>query len=259
MHRRERRLRDGTDDRGDIPGPVRAQGIEISTGVVKQPRGDRNSNVLSEPSRTQHRLDECATDPSISVGERMDCFKLRMSDRGLGKHGKINSIGEGNKVVHERGDAVLMGRDKLCGVRPKTPATDPDLLVTPVTDDVRIALLKESAMHLQDGVAVDRLRQGKCRLHRSDVADDELRILRGVLTELRQGDLPSAAREVLNFGAGGTLGSKENGRKWCSDLPHFCIEAGKLAGCLFSQRMHLAVERYVEIRDQRGHRRQVRT
>ncbi|GAB3141571.1 hypothetical protein GCM10027057_25400 [Marisediminicola antarctica] len=56
-----------------------------------------------------------------------------------------------------------MGWDKLCGVRPKAPATDPDLLVPPVTDDVWIAVLEECAMHFHNGVVVDGLGQDKGR------------------------------------------------------------------------------------------------
>jgi hypothetical protein len=39
-------------------------------------------------------LDEGAADPFLSIGERVDCFEMSVSDGGLREHGKVNPVGE---------------------------------------------------------------------------------------------------------------------------------------------------------------------
>lgn len=118
MHSGERCLRDGADYRGNIPGPVCVEGLEILTGVVEEPRGNRNGHIVSELPCAQHRLKKSATDPSVAVRERVNCFELSVSDRGLSEQRKVVAAGEGDKIVHELGDSVVMRRQKLCSVGP---------------------------------------------------------------------------------------------------------------------------------------------
>jgi len=127
---------------------------------------------VSELSTAQHGLNERATDPSVPIREWVDCFELSVSDRGLGEQGKVVALNEGDEIVHELEDSIVMRWYKLCGVGPKAPSPDPDLLVTPVTDNFWVTVLEEYAMHFQDGASVDGLGQCQGRLHRSDVADD---------------------------------------------------------------------------------------
>lgn len=190
---RERCLSDGADYRCDVPGAVSTEGIKITAGVLEQTRGDRNSDIARQLPPAQHRLDQCSTDSAIAIGEWVDRFELGMGDRGLNKNGQVEAIGETDKIVHECGDSLVMGRDELCGVGPKAPPSDPQLLIVPTANDVGVALLEQRAVHLQDGVAINGFGQGESGLHGSDVAYDQLRIPRGVLTELRQRDLSRAA------------------------------------------------------------------
>lgn len=68
-----------------------------------------------------------------------------------------------------------------------------------MTDNVRVAVPEQRAMHLQDGVCANGCGRGKSRLHRSDISDDELRISGGMLTGFCQCDLTCAAGEVFNL------------------------------------------------------------
>ena len=110
------------------------------------------------------------------IGEWVDCFELSMGHSGLDKNWHVEAIGEGDPVVHQGSDALMVRWDKLCCVGTKPESTDPHLLIPPMANHVRMAVLEQRSVHFNHGVDVDGFGQGKGCLHGPDVANDKLSI-----------------------------------------------------------------------------------
>lgn len=105
-----------------------------------------------------------------------------------------------------------MRRHELCGVGPEVPASDKGLLVTPVTHDVRIAVLEKCAMHFKDGASIDGLGQSQGRL----LPDF------GVTASKLTGGLFSACSSLLS-GISRSAISAGTDAKFGPDARRFCV------------------------------------
>lgn len=111
----------------------------------------------------------------------------------LDKNWHVEAIGEGDLVTHQGGDALRVRGDKLCCVGTEAASADPHLLISPMANHLRMAVLEQRPVHFKNGVDVDGFGQGEGSLRGPDVANHQLGIPGCVYTELRQGDLHGRA------------------------------------------------------------------
>ncbi|MGO8824355.1 MAG: hypothetical protein ACLQU9_03855 [Acidimicrobiales bacterium] len=83
-------------------------------------------------------------------------------------------------------------------MRPKIPASDPDLLTSELSELLRTIWIDQRIVHSDDGLPVDAVRQRDCGLHRLCVGHDHRGVVLPGWQKFGFGDSPSRGCQVFD-------------------------------------------------------------
>jgi len=155
-------------------------------------------------------MQQGASCPPVSVGERVDGLELGMRESGLRENGDVVACDEGDQIVDGAWHPLVMGRHKFGAVGPMGATADPYLFLAPFASDLRTARTKESLVHRQDGLGVDPCGEVDRGSHRSGVGDDQSGVSASLGMKFRLGDGPGRGGQVLDLRGGGGLSSQQD-------------------------------------------------